>query len=75
MGRLTGGEMDVGEVIDDRFARWGELLRLERATPLFVLGLSQPEDKLVVTAPEELSDEQLLELLGAAAALIRKRVR
>jgi hypothetical protein len=68
VARWRGDKVSVGEVIDDRFARWSKLLRSHNATPLLVLSLSHPENHLVVTTCEGIKEEEMLEV---ALALVR----
>lgn len=62
----------IRAVITDRFERWQKHMWRENATPLMAIGLSHPENKFVITTIEEMSGEQIITLLEAAAALMRQ---
>jgi hypothetical protein len=66
---------DIDEIIDDRLGRWREFLRSRRAVPVLTLGLKPSPKKwdLVLTAPGEVTDAQVVEILEAALAQARAR--
>ena len=60
----------INATIADRFARWGNFLRSERATPLLIVGLKMPDNKLVITTTEDLRNDEVALLLAEAITMI-----
>ena len=66
----------ISAVVDERLARWGRFLREEEATPTVIVGLGWPgarrdRHEAVITCPEGMSNDQVVEQLQVAIALIR----
>lgn len=66
----------IQEAIEDRFGRWGKFLRENDATPSVIVGLGWPgrcrgKFELVVTCPEEMTEEMAIRQLQAAIALLK----
>ncbi len=54
---------EINACITDRFERWGRFLRREGATPVLIVGLKVRDRRLTVSTVEDLSNEQIAEIL------------
>ena len=64
--------MDINAVISERFYKWGERFRAERATPFVAMGVNPANGTIILTVPEGLDRSDIAEALRAALALIDK---
>jgi hypothetical protein len=68
-------ENQIAEVIEERFGRWGQHLRDEHSTPILLLGLDPAKGQFCLCVCEETTDDQVLELVESAAAMLRRNHR
>jgi hypothetical protein len=64
--------MDINAVIAERFYKWGERFRAERATPLLVMGVNPENGNIIITVPEGVGREEIKGAILAAVTLIDK---
>jgi hypothetical protein len=70
-------QSEIGGCIADRFDRWGRFLAEQQATPTIVVGLGHPGPlrdrfELIVTCPQGMPEEQMVQALQSALALLRR---
>ena len=70
---MTDNQIEA--VIGDRFGRRTRHLRDAHATPLFTLGLNVDRSEFVLCTLEEVPDEQVVQMLESALALMRRKHR
>jgi hypothetical protein len=64
--------MDINAIIAERFYKWGERFRAERATPLLVMGVNPANGNVIITVPEGVGRDEIKGAILAAVALIDK---
>jgi predicted metal-dependent hydrolase len=64
--------MDINAVVAERFYKWGDRFRAERAIPFLALGVNIADGTIMVTVPEGLDRSEIKEALQAALTLIEK---
>jgi hypothetical protein len=62
--------VDINAVIAERFYKWGERFRAERATPFVAMGVNPANSTIILAVPEGLDRSEVREALLAAVALI-----